>query len=647
MTHDTNNIDKNNNNINRNNDNNQNGYEQMPVNDQISLLSKRLEILTEHRQEDYRLLERSLHTFVQKHLHEYINVDIKKELKDLRAEIKILRQGVSPNQEKLTTWLSSSISELRTEIAELQQSASNLSKTCHQRNLFADDLKSIRDEIKTFKLEINAIKSRQERSDVLLRELREEITENSKDLWKSYEERRKKIESSSSSLDYVRSDAEHKLRHYRLLRAQVQELESAQRLLQQRMIEIENEKLIERLQNIEEKQKELENSNFNLSREISSFESSSKKSTLELLEDIADIETKIDHTIPEIRREITKVEIDSAQISSNQNILKEEDHNMARTIQALAVSISTLQNERSRQHNLDTELNRVKVEIEKLRASVGLRSLGKDKNLSTHETQRASDSNKKNNDKIDTTVKLVKELEYVEKQYHNIIEALPSGCHEIETSDNDLHMIAPADYPHPTLVKCIGPWTVIQKRHDGSVDFNRSWEEYAKGFGDPNDELWIGNEMLHQLTKDNCTKLRIVIQDIGNKTLYADYDSFYIATRSEGYRIDLAGYSGNASNALDYQNHMKFSSIDVDLDISHDHCAGEYEGGWWFSYCSHGNLNGRYNSGVTWYDLSNNEWMAVKTTLMMITKRQECLNENNEESYISSIDLNDSGSQTI
>jgi len=100
---------------------------------------------------------------------------------------------VSPNQEKLTTWLSSSISELRTEISELQQSASNLSRTCHQRNLFADDLKSIRDEIKTFKLDINAIKSRQERSDVLLRELREEITENSKDLWNSYEERRKKV----------------------------------------------------------------------------------------------------------------------------------------------------------------------------------------------------------------------------------------------------------------------------------------------------------------------------------------------------------------------------------------------------------------------------------------------------------------------
>lgn len=137
---------------------------------------------------------------------------------------------------------------------------------------------------------------------------------------------------------------------------------------------------------------------------------------------------------------------------------------------------------------------------------------------------------------IDSTVELVRELEKVERQYRNIIEALPSGCHEIEPSDNGLHMIAPSEYPHPVLARCIGPWTVIQKRHDGSVDFNRSWEEYAKGFGDPSGELYIGNEYLHQLTKDNCTKLRIIIQDIENKTLYADYDSFFISNRSEGYR---------------------------------------------------------------------------------------------------------------
>lgn len=153
------------------------------------------------------------------------------------------------------------------------------------------------------------------------------------------------------------------------MRAQVQELESAQRLLQRRVSELENEKIIVRLGKLEETQKLLESSNFNLSHEISSFESSNKKSTLELLEDIADIETKIDRTIPEIRREITKVEIESAQMSSNQNILKEEDHNMARTIQALAVSISTLQNERSHRQSLDSEINNLKMEIEKLKAN--------------------------------------------------------------------------------------------------------------------------------------------------------------------------------------------------------------------------------------------------------------------------------------
>lgn len=155
-----------------------------------------------------------------------------------------------------------------------------------------------------------------------------------------------------------------------MLRAQVQEIESAQRLLQHRVTELENEKNTARLRDLEERQKSLENSNSNLTHEISSFESSNKKSTLELLEDIADIETKIDRTIPEIRREITKVEIESAQMSSNQNILKEEDHNMARTIQALAVSISTLQNERSHRQTLDSEINNLRMEVEKLKSAV-------------------------------------------------------------------------------------------------------------------------------------------------------------------------------------------------------------------------------------------------------------------------------------
>lgn len=102
-----------------------------------------------------------------------------------RSEIKTLRQGVSPKKEKLTEWLSTSIAELRLEISELQASASNLTRSCHQRNLFTEDIRSIRDEMNTFRLEASAIRSRQDKSDVLLRELREEITQSAEDLVKA------------------------------------------------------------------------------------------------------------------------------------------------------------------------------------------------------------------------------------------------------------------------------------------------------------------------------------------------------------------------------------------------------------------------------------------------------------------------------
>lgn len=177
--------------------------------------------------------------------------------------------------------------------------------------------------------------------------------------------------------------------------------------------------------------------------------------------------------------------------------------------------------------------------------------------------------------------KFFAQLEDVVHQYENILQSLPSDCSQINTpSDTGLHMIAPSHQHRPIMAKCIGAWTVVQRREDGSVNFNRSWDEYAEGFGSANGELWIGNEMLHQLTRDNCTQLRIIIQDLQNNSWYADYEHISIASRSEGYRIDFSGYSGNASNTLEYQNHMKFSSIDRDLDISKGHCADEYEGGW-------------------------------------------------------------------
>ena len=59
-----------------------------------------------------------------------------------------------------------------------------------------------------------------------------------------------------------------------------------------------------------------------------------------------------------------------------------------------------------------------------------------------------------------------------------------------------------------------GGWLVVQRRQDGSVDFNRNWLEYEDGFGKLTGEFliwaegpplshwsrWLGNENGHQVS---------------------------------------------------------------------------------------------------------------------------------------------------
>ena len=153
-----------------------------------------------------------------------------------------------------------------------------------------------------------------------------------------------------------------------------------------------------------------------------------------------------------------------------------------------------------------------------------------------------------------------------------------------------------------------GGWLVIQRRIDGSVDFNRYWSEYEEGFGNlPDDdkdttgEFWIGLRSLHCLTSQGHWELRIDYM-LTNKTKgYLLYRHFRVGPASDDYRLSISGFSGNTTDPITGShsvNGIKFSTRDRDNDNggSNYNCAVHNGGGgWWYNACSLIFLNHQYN----------------------------------------------------
>ena len=154
----------------------------------------------------------------------------------------------------------------------------------------------------------------------------------------------------------------------------------------------------------------------------------------------------------------------------------------------------------------------------------------------------------------------------------------------------------------PSKVRCDlttgnSSWIVFQRRVDATVDFYRNWTDYKDGFGDLNGNFWIGLEKLHQLAAPGKgAKLRVDLKfrDFPSEIKYAEYNLFEIRDESDGYRLSIGGYTGNASDYLAYHNDMKFSTKDRDQDMSSGSCAVLLVGAWWYNNCRQSNLNGLY-----------------------------------------------------
>ncbi|KAK2139233.1 hypothetical protein LSH36_1923g00000 [Paralvinella palmiformis] len=146
------------------------------------------------------------------------------------------------------------------------------------------------------------------------------------------------------------------------------------------------------------------------------------------------------------------------------------------------------------------------------------------------------------------------------------------------------------------------------KRQDGSVDFNKEWEDYKHGFGSLNGEFWAGNEMIPQLTTGGQTyTLRVDLKNYDGVSIYAKYDSFLVDSEYKKYRLSVSGYDVNstADNSLADNNNCEFSTASIDNDIdSSIHRANMFSAPWWYCYGGSVILTGEYgenaNFGIIW-----------------------------------------------
>jgi len=168
-----------------------------------------------------------------------------------------------------------------------------------------------------------------------------------------------------------------------------------------------------------------------------------------------------------------------------------------------------------------------------------------------------------------------------------------------------------------------GGWTVIQRRKDGSENFNRPWADYEKGFGDLNGEFWYGLKALNCLTKTGQWEAKVDFEFSNKTRSYLQYNVFKVGSANEEYPLTIGGFTGiTPTDPFPYHNNMKFSTYDNDNDKRSENCAQKAygipnNGGWWHNDCWLINLSLEYNHSRfgfihlanAWY---NPRWIEMK-----------------------------------
>ncbi|KAK6165553.1 hypothetical protein SNE40_022461 [Patella caerulea] len=193
-----------------------------------------------------------------------------------------------------------------------------------------------------------------------------------------------------------------------------------------------------------------------------------------------------------------------------------------------------------------------------------------------------------------------------EKLMTNCVEGVPYG-HEL-----GLYHAHPVGAAAPVRVFCsiAGRIAVVRRLTVNVVtDFNRTWADYKKGFGRLPNEMWLGLDNLHYLTRQLRYRLITYIWIKNNTWFRGQHLNFMVSGEQSNYVMNYSRAMYNVNNTLGDSmadmNGQPFSTYDRDNDNATDrNCAAEYGGGYWFNACGQCNPTGPIIRPDTGYRLN-------------------------------------------
>ncbi|XP_040211495.1 microfibril-associated glycoprotein 4-like isoform X2 [Rana temporaria] len=143
----------------------------------------------------------------------------------------------------------------------------------------------------------------------------------------------------------------------------------------------------------------------------------------------------------------------------------------------------------------------------------------------------------------------------------------PLDCQEIRDHGQQadgVYIIYPQGAQRPLPVYCDMTtdgriWTVFQKRLDGSMDFQQSWQDYVNGFGNADGEYWLGLQNIYLLTMNREYELRVELEDTLGDTAFAQYGNFSLSRNAlnpenDGYRLYLGAFTDGEADDYEQEN---------------------------------------------------------------------------------------------